>query len=219
MITAIIASVLLPWIVQGVGDVLVQGDGKVVTETRKLDTYDQIELRVAADMHVTIGNPTPLTIETDQNILQLIKMEVSKDKLIISSDRQFSTKKSPSINVTIAKLHAVEVIGAGDMWIKNLDNETLAVSTAGAADIHLAGKTKNLTVSVIGAADVDAFDLDVENANATLTGQADAKLNVTKLLIAAITGPSDLSYRGNPTVTKTIIGGGDITQVKHKGGS
>jgi hypothetical protein len=219
MIRAIIAGILLPWIVQAVGDELIQGDGTVVTETRAFETYDQIELRVAADMHVTIGKPTPLTIEADQNIMPLIKMEVRKDKLIISSDRQFTTKKSPSIIVTIAKLQAVEVIGAGDMWIKNLDNENLSVATMGAADIHLAGKTKNLTVSVIGAADVDAFDLDVENANATLTGQADAKLNVTKSLIAAIIGPSDLSYRGNPTVTKTIIGDGDITQVKRKGGS
>ena len=78
MIRVIIAGILLPWIVQSVGDELIQGDGKVVTETRALETFDQIELRVAADMHVTIGKPIPLTIETDQNIMPLIKMEVRK---------------------------------------------------------------------------------------------------------------------------------------------
>ncbi len=219
MIRAIIAGILLPWIVQGVGDVLVQGDGKVVTETREFETYDQIELRVAADMHVTIGKPTPLTIETDQNIMPIIKMEVSKGKLVISSDRQFKTKKSPNINVSIAKLRAVEVIGAGDMWIRNLDNENLNVATMGAADIHLSGKTKNLSVAVTGAADVHAFDLDAENANATLTGSADAKLNVSKSLTATLTGPGDFLYSGNPTVTKTIVGPGDLKQVNRKGGS
>ncbi len=170
-------------------------------------------------MHVTIGKPTPLTIETDQNIMPLIKMEVSKGKLIISSDRQFKTKKSPNIKVSIAKLRAVEVIGAGDMWIRNLDNENLNVATMGAADIHLSGKTKNLSVAVMGTADVFAYDLVAENANATLTGSADAKLNVSKSLMATLIGPSDLLYRGNPTVTKTIIGNGDVKQVNRKGGS
>ena len=90
--------------------------------------------------------------------MPLIKMEVSKGKLIISSDKQFKAKKSPNIKVTIAKLQAVEVIGAGDMWIKKLDNENLSVATTGAADIHLSGKTKNLSVAVTGAADVFAYD-------------------------------------------------------------
>ena len=219
MIRAILFGVLLPWLIQVAGEKWVEGDGAQATQTRELKKFDEIELRIQADMRVTIGKPTPLTIETDENILPLIKMNVRNGRLVISSDCPFRTKNGPDINVTVAKLHAVEVVGAGDMWISNLDNENLSVGATGTADVHLSGKTKHLSVAATGTSDVHAYDLEVDTANATLIGSADAKLNVSKSLTATITGNGDLHYKGDPMLTKAIIGEGDVTRVGPKNGA
>lgn len=224
MIKAIILSFLVSWITPSVGvkdkkESAVKGSGNYVTETRKVEAYDAIELRIPANMRVSIGKETPITIEADDNVMPLIKMEVRKGKLIISSTRQYETKQGPNIEVTVARLTAVEVVGAGDMWVTKLDNESLSAAATGAADLHLSGKTKNLSVAVTGAADVFAYELQAQNANATLTGAADANLSVAESLNVTLTGACDLNYRGNPKVTKTIIGTGDVKRTHAKAGA
>ena len=216
MIRMMILSVLLPWITPVAGEKPVKGSGNAVTQTREFDVFHAIELRIPADMHVTIGKPTALTIEADERIMPLIKMEVLKATLVISSDREFTTTNRPDIEVTVATLRGVEVVGVGDMWVTKLDNESLTVGVTGAADVHLSGKAKNLSVAAIGASDVHAYELDVQTATVTLTGAADAKLSVAESLRVTITGPGDVWYKGNPTVSKTIIGGGDVKRVHAK---
>lgn len=224
MIKAIILSFLVSWITPSVGakdknESAVKGSGNYVTETRKVEAYDAIELRIPANMRVSIGKPTPLTIEADDNIMSLIMTEVHKGRLIISAKRPFESKEGPNIEVTVAELKAVEVVGAGDMWVTKLDNESLSAAATGAADLHLSGKTKNLSVAVTGAADVFAYELQAQNASATLTGAADANLSVAESLNATLTGACDLNYRGNPKVTKMIIGTGDVTRTDAKAGA
>ncbi len=219
MITGILLSALMAFLSPAIGEEVatpgqngdaVKGSGNVVMETRNLETFDAIELRIPADMRVTVGKPTPLTIKTDDNVMSLIRVEVCNGKLVISSDREFNAKNVPDITVTVAKLRAVEVVGAGDMWISKIDNAELSVAVTGAGDVHLSGKTTNLAVAATGAADINAYELDAKTVSATLTGAADARLSVSESLNVTITGAGDVHYKGNPKVTKTIIGFGDV---------
>ena len=45
------------------------------------------------------------------------------------------------------------------------------------------------------------------------------KQHVDESLNATLTGACDLNYRGNPKVTKTIIGAGDVTRTDAKAGA
>lgn len=225
MIKAMILSFLVSWITPTVGTETadgrgsrdrVLGSGERVTKTIELENYTAIELRVAADMRVSIGKPTPLTIKADDNILALIKMEVTNGRLVISAEREFTTKSSLDIVVTVARLNAVSVVGAGDMHVTKLDNKTLSVTATGAADIHLSGKTETLSLSATGAADVHAFELDSRNANVTITGPADANISVDGSLTVTIVGAGDVNYKGDAKVTKIITGGGDVNKVGAK---
>ncbi|MCH7591544.1 MAG: DUF2807 domain-containing protein [Planctomycetes bacterium] len=222
MIKAMILSFLVSWFMPIVatektdGRDQVRGSENRITETYKLETFTTIELSVPADMNVTIGEPTPLTIEADDNILPLIKVEVIDGRLIISNKQSFKSKKSPKINVTVAQLDGVSVIGAADVHVTKLDNESLNVSVTGAADLHLSGKTDNLSLSATGAADVHAFKLASHSANVTITGPSDANISVDGSLTVTIVGAGDVNYKGDAKVTKTIIGDGDVNKVRVK---
>lgn len=222
MTKAIILSFLVSWITptagaergaNSSGGRTVDGSGERVTKTFELEAYTAIELSILGDMRVSIGKPTPLTIEADDNILPLIKVEVIDGSLKISTKHNFTTKDSPNITVTVAALNAVAVTGAGDMHVTKLDNETLTASATGAADLHLSGKTNMLALAVTGAADVNAFELSARDASVSLTGASDANISVHGSLNVSIVGNGDVRYKGDAKVTKMIIGNGDVKKV------
>ena len=92
---------------------VVVGSGNTTTETRKLAEFDAIDLRISGDAHVTIGKQTPFEITGDDNILPLIKTEVHERRLVISAERNFKTKHSPDLKITVANLDAASIAGSG----------------------------------------------------------------------------------------------------------
>ncbi|MCH7702315.1 MAG: DUF2807 domain-containing protein [Planctomycetes bacterium] len=190
------------------------GSGIATTETRQMGAFDQIDLRIAADLKITIGKPSPLTIETDDNILPWIETEVRDGKLIISSDKSFKTENEPDISVTVADLKGLSVSGSGDVIVTGLDNKALKVQLAGSADVRLYGKTTELDIKISGSADVFASNLQAEEAEVSITGSGDVRVHVTQKLEVRITGSGDVVYRGSPRVTAKVTGSGNVTKDK-----
>ena len=124
--TFVTILILTPMIVAC--DDRVVGSGKIETETRKLAAFDEIEFRVPGDFDVAIGNPSPLRIKADDNILPLIKTEVRDGRLIVSAEKSFKVKHGAKFSLTVADLSVVKVKGAGDMNVHGLDNKKLSVS-------------------------------------------------------------------------------------------
>ena len=186
------------------------GNGKIDTETRKLDTFDRIEFRIAGDFDVAIGKMSPLKIKADENVLPLIKTEVRDGRLIVSAKRPFKVKQGAKFSVTVSNLEALKIVGAADVKVHGLDNKKLTVELEGAADIKLSGETGNLTVNITGAGDVSAFDLSAREVSVSISGSGDAQVNAAQSLSVSITGNGDVTYTGKPNVSKAIAGNGDV---------
>ena len=216
-----------PVLAQDKGTVV--GSGKVVSETRKLAQFDEIEFRIASDLHLTIGKPTPLEIKADDNILPLIKTVVTAGRLVISAERNFKTEHTPNLHITVADLKSAELCGSGDVHIRGIDNKRLALAIKGSGDLHfdgqtgqlaisiagsgdaqLTGKADNLTVSIRGSGDVQAFGFGARQAAVAIKGSGDAKVSVSDTLSVHIAGSGDVHYKGNPQVVQQIQGSGDV---------
>lgn len=171
---------------------VVVGSGKVVSETRKLAEFDEIELRIAGDVHVTIGKPTPLEIKGDDNILPLIKTEVTDRRLVISADRSFRTKQAPNLKVTVANLTAAEIDGSGDLHIQGFDNQALSLAINGSGDMNVTGKTGRLTVNIAGSGDARVTG-KAEQLAVNIAGSGDAHLTgKAEQLAVSIAGSGDV---------------------------
>ena len=186
------------------------GSGVVVTQTRQLPEFDEIEFGIPGDVHVTIGKPTPLQIEGEDNILPLIKTEVRDGRLVISADASFKTKHNTDFRVTVANLKAAEIRGSGEMHVGELNNESLGLVIKGSGEVHLDGKTERLAVRIDGSGDMLGSSLKAREASVTIKGSGDVRVSVTDSLDVVIHGSGDVVYSGNPKLSKTIHGSGDV---------
>ncbi len=195
----------------------VVGSGNNVTEKRQLQEFDEIEFRIAGNFTVTVDDePTPLEIDTDDNILPLITTKVVDGRLIVDSKKPFKTKHEPDLKVAVTSLKRVTIMGSGDMMAKGLDNNKFHAEINGSADLRLYGKTDRLVVEVNGSGDVFAFELAAQQVDISINGSGDVRVSAAESLAVSIAGSGDVRYKGEPAVQQKIIGSGDVHRHRTK---
>ena len=189
----------------------VVGSGVAVTETRELPEFDVIELHISGDVQVQIGKPTALEIAGDDNIVPLVKTEVSEGRLAIEAERAFKTKHALTITVTVADLKAAEIHSSGGLHIRGLDNKSISLAVHGSGNVSATGKTEQLAVAVHGSGDVAASDLQAGEASVAIHSSGDAEVQALGSLDAVIHGSGDLRAVGKAErLTASIHGSGDL---------
>jgi hypothetical protein len=59
---------------------------------------------------------------------------------------------------------------------------------------------------------VDSSGLVSQEADVSVSGAGQARVDATRTLTARVTGVGSITYRGNPTVTQTVTGLGTINR-------
>jgi hypothetical protein len=192
----------------------VTGSGKSTTVKRELPAFTSVEIRTSGKLTIIVGKAAPLEITADDNIEPILKTEVTSGRLVITSDKTFSTKTDLKFSVGVAELRSLAILGSADATVTGVAGDALAIDINGSGDAKLEGKIDKLTVSVKGTGDVEALKLAARSATITIAGSGDVKTAASESLTATIMGTGDVEYAGSPKVTKTIMGSGEVKQVK-----
>ena len=107
----------------------------------------------------------------------------------------------------------IEVSGAGDIDIEDLEVPSLQVAVSGAGDIDIerAKCERDVTLSVSGAGDMDV-NVECQNLDATVSGAGDMELTVLcDVLNATVSGAGDMELKGQ--TRKLIKSAGRATTV------
>jgi len=211
----------------------IKGNGNVVTKTRNVSDYDAIGVAGSFDVKLVAGKEGKLTIKIEDNLLEHLITEVKDGKLKIKWKKGISinTTKGLLVTVPFEDIEAVSLAGSGDVFsddaiktdylkvalsgsgdIKlkvNTDNVSSAVS--GSGDIVLAGKTQKLKCAVAGSGDINGYELVSNDAEVSVAGSGDIKVNVTDNLKARVAGSGDIYYKGNPRQDVKISGSGSVS--------
>lgn len=190
------------------------GSGKIASETRSVPAFSRIESSGSTDLKITIGSPTSLVVEADDNILPLITTTVSGDTLTIGSRGSYSTRHGVTITAVVPSLSALSLAGSGEADISGLDGPAFSVALSGSGDVEAHGTAEQVSVTVAGSGDVHLFDLAAKRANVSVTGSGDIEVNAANELSASVMGSGDISYKGTPAkLEKNVLGSGDISSV------
>jgi hypothetical protein len=186
------------------------GSGKEAREIREIGNFTELDLRGIGSVEVTIGNPRPLVISGDDNILPMIETKVTDGRLTIRSTRPIRPVQPLIIKVTVPDLAAVMLGGSGEIAATSIANDNLRATLTGAGTITLSGQTSNLAITLTGAGTVDARKLVAKVATVDMSGAGRIDVSPVVSLQVTITGAGTVTYSGEPTITQKITGVGKL---------
>ncbi len=214
------------------GFIGIDGNGNVVSETRDVESFDEIHVGGAFKVILVQGDSEGLSIEADENLLPMIKTSVRGNKLIINTSETIGRARKLNLYVSFRELKKLDVSGACDVVGEgmlhfssleiegsgaseidlSLEADLLRFDCSGAAEIDLSGSSNQCTIEISGAADVDAFDLLVKQMEIRASGAADLRVHATESLKVNASGAASVVYRGNPNISQSISGAGSVRQ-------
>jgi len=179
----------------------VEGNGHVVEQVRQITGIQSVEVSGAFEVLLTVGAEESLVVSADENLLPFLTTTTQGEELSISTSRSVCSENPMEIRLSVRQLTSVRSDGASDFKITGVDGQILRLYFSGASDISVVGDVDSFTVVLSGASDLDAAGLRAGRAKVTISGSAEARVNVKDSLDAEITGVGDIYFLGNPTIT------------------
>jgi hypothetical protein len=195
----------------------VRGSGKRVIQKREIGDFKSISTQGAFDIRVVCQQPVSLEVEGDDNILSIVSSEVSGGVLYLKNLRNFNVSEPIIFRINVPNLEAFAVSGAGKIDISGLNNEKFEIDSSGAPNIRVAGITKLVDIDSNGAAKIDTHKLQADRAVVDSKGVSKIDLDVKDQLDVTISGPSQVTYEGDPVVKKTVHGPGKLERKVSEG--
>lgn len=213
-----------------------KGNGVLVTQTFELEGFDKVAIRRHGDIFITQGSPQSVSIEAEENLMDLITTEVVDGEWRVDFKKTVKEYIGLTIHITMPNVSSLKVIdgSGGDIYMENTittNNLLLELSGDGtiSGDVQVADKLTTqlsgsgiMTVTgtanqhdatTLGAATLAAHGLVASSGNVAVGGSGDAQVQYTGQWNATITGTGNIRYRGNPPTIVDTSGGGSVILV------
>jgi len=188
-----------------------KGSGDLVETDYDLDACTSILLECGLDIDITFGNKQSVTLIMDDNLVDYYEIDERSGTLVVDADDNPRPSRKARLELTLRSLDEVKIEGAGDINIKDFDDDELVIEIEGAGDIEVTGKVKDLEIEVNGAGDIDTRDLKAQDADVVINGAGDVKVYASERCDVTINGVGDVDVYGKPeNFHKSVNGIGDV---------
>ncbi len=195
----------------------VRGSGKREVQKREVAAFTSISTEGAFNIEAVCQKTQSLEIEGDNNILSLISTEVSGGILRLKNIQNYSVSEPVIIRISVPNLDGLTVSGAGKVDVSGLKNEKFEIDSEGAPQIKVSGSTKVIDIDTSGAAKIDTHNLHAAKGVVDSKGVSKIDVDVSDQLDVTISGPSTVTYEGDPAINKTIHGPGRLEKRASEG--
>lgn len=231
-----LVGIVVTLLLSACGLSVMRGSGNVISETRAVNDFEQVEVCCGMKLVLTQGADIQLKLEADDNILPEIETIVRSGALSVhfrSNPGSFNFRLSRPVTVYLQMptIHGVTISGGGSLEVDNLETDRIALEFSGGSQ----GLIKNLQVETVdlltsggGQTTIDriaaaTFDLEVSGGGrVTVNGGTVANQRVT----ASGGSHYDAAAAKSETTTLEISGGGEASvwvtealRVRASGGS
>ncbi len=198
----------------------ISGNGNVTRQSREVPEFTGIKVSSGIDVYLTQGDVQSVEVEADENLHEWIRTEVSGGVLRIFSEKSIRSARNKDVHVTCKTLDLIDISSAGDVNSTNrfktgdlkidlssagdLEFEVdagqidLSMSSAGNADLK--GTARGLKVDLSSAGDLDAYELQAQVADISVSSAGTAKVFVTEEASFRASSAGSIHYRGNPKI-------------------
>lgn len=211
----------------------IQGNGNVVTEDRNISSdFTAIKVSQGINVKLTQGIDVDLSVEADDNIIDLIVTEVEGDVLKIYLDKNVS-RATRTVYLTAININSIRTSSgamvSGENTIKttsidlksssgseiNIDliADNVDSDVSSGANMRLSGTTMTFDGDASSGSHIKANNLKSEVSRADVSSGASIDVYASEKIIAHASSGGDIDYSGNPkTVNKSKSSGGSISK-------
>jgi citrate lyase gamma subunit len=196
----------------------VTGNRDVVRMDRPAGNFTGIRVSTGIDVYLKQTGDESISLEADENLHEYIKTEIRNGVLHVFTEVNIRSAEMKRVYVTMDKIESIRTSSAGDVIgetpIKTDELELSASSAGGinlevyasdikidissSGDITLNGEADVLDANLSSAGDLNAYDLEVKEAEVSASSAGDADVYVSERLTARASSAGDINYRGNP---------------------
>ncbi len=189
----------------------IEGSGTIITESRPVSGFDEIEISGAGEVAVAVTGSESLTIAADDNIMPVLTSDVEGATLELSVEpgNPLSPSQPIRYEVTVESLAGISILGAADFDIDGLDG-SFVIDIAGSGDVVVMGTGDELTIDIKGTGNVDAANFTATAADVSIAGSGDVVVNAADALDVSVSGSGEVEYLGSPAVTQSVSGSGRV---------
>jgi hypothetical protein len=216
-----------------------KGDGPVVKEERAVSGFSRIVSAVDGTTYVTQESGYRLTIEAQQNILNVIETPVIDGKLTVKfkKGKRIGSHDPIVVRLSAPAIEGLGLEGSGDLLVTNdivtnnislhvsgsgelkakqlLVNQDLYATISGSGNMFaLGGTARYAKYAISGSGGIDMLPVSVKKVDADISGSGNVRTKATELLNARISGSGNVFYDGNPQVSTSISGSGSVRRVQ-----
>ncbi len=205
----------------------VQGDGKIVTESRALDLFQDLSASGAFDIELIYSDSYSVEIEMDENLLEFIEIEVKSKELRISSSKNIESSQKTGIKIYAPFLNKIQITGACKLLNKQkfrteklhvdlsgaskldlyFDTKYVMINNSGASKTTLRGNADEVRIDLSGASYLEASEMRINDLILNATGASKVRVWADNKLNIMASGASQILYKGEPAKLKTEVTG------------
>ena len=181
------------------------------TETRDVPAFEAITCDGSYDVQIDCQERQSLAIETDENLLPLVKTEVHGKTLRIYTKGHLLPTNKIRVVAAVPNLSEFTSNGSINGDINNVNNKSLEIGINGSGKLHLNGKSAEVRINISGSSKIDAISLISESSRIQINGSGHIEVYATNSIDVQINGSGTVKYKGEPkSVNQQINGSGKI---------
>lgn len=207
----------------------ISGNGNVVEENRPVEPFTSIDIGGVLNVYLTQGDTESVTVEADENLLDLIVIENRGNTLRVYLKKGIDIKKAKEKNVyiTLRSINQLEVGGVVNVKSTNAltaDAFDLHIGGVGNTDLELRcdrldaradmvgnlalrGEVREANIKNGGVGSLKAFDLKVDRLTIKNSGVGSAEVQAQDEISITSSGVGSVRYKGDAAVKELSTSG------------
>ncbi len=211
---------------------IITGSGKLVTETRPISGVTSVDLSIDANLEIKQGAQESLQVTADDNVLAVMQTivdggtlkvryqplvnvrELNQPKLVLTVKDLSGLRLSSSGTVTVGPLttgnFSIDLTSSCNLNMQGIQADRITTNISSSGNITIQGTANSLVLHVSSSGNFRAGDLQVQDANVTLTSSGEVTLWVVKSLDVNLSSSGNVAYYGNPSIHQNISSSGRL---------
>lgn len=229
----------------------IEGTGPVVTQRFDLSDFEDVTIADSVDATIEVGPGTSVVVQAHENLFEYLDVDVSGNVFKIDAIDDTDLEGIINVSITMPTLRklevsgassakvlgsnnvdamSVEVSGAGEVTVEEVNASKVAVDVSGASDltfgsvtvvdfeldasgssdITAAGTAQSVGLDVSGSSTADLGQLAIDKTSVSLDGSSDADVRQARQVEGELSGASTLHVDGDASIDVSASDASDV---------